>query len=870
MSFTTNVVRLVLPNGLTLLVERVPSSRTVAVVTHVKAGYFDEPDEWVGISHVLEHMFFKGTARRGPGDVARDTQLLGGYVNAGTIYDKTVYYTVLPSAAGGLERAIDVQADALRNSVIAAEELERELEVIIQEANRKLDSPPAVASESLYALLFRVHRMRRWRIGTEEGLRRLTRDDVLEYYSTRYTPDRVIIGIVGDVHVERALALAQGTYGDWERPSARVRGSPPEPADVEPAVRVMHGDVERPMVRLGWRTVGTLHPDAPALDVAADIVGLGRGSRLYRGVRMPGLAHLVAAGHYTPTEVGVFELGLEGDAARLDGAVVRALKLVQALRSDGPSEDELRRVRAMMAAQWARRFETVQGRATVLCEAEALGDFTLADTLYQRFLASGAGDVQRVAQRYLDIAGAAAVWYLPTGSSTRFEAAWPPRASTDGAGALPPLTTPAARVTPGEPPSDRIHHAGGVWRWAGAGADLLVKQQPGTGLVTLGLHVLGLPGGETADTAGLSWLTVRAALRGAGELSGEQLAQAAEVLGGAPGPAGGPETLGWWMTVPVDHAAAAARLLRTIALEPALAPDAVTFERDQQIGDAKSVRDNMFRHPLQRVLAHAFPNDPYGLPPLGTPESVAALGPERVREWAAGMRGHRALAVAVGDAAPETLMGVLAPFAEWPAADGGGDGPPSTPWTAGRGTESRRKAQSALAMAFPAVPLGSPERYVIQVLTALLSGLSGRLFEELRERRSLAYTVAALPWLARRAGSVLTYIATSPEREEEARDAMLAELARVLREPPAPDELERARNYAAGSIELDRQRGRMVADEVLAGWLHGYLDELPHAAERLRSVTRDELVAVAEQVFDPERRAEYIVRGRVGSGKGEA
>ena len=121
MFWSTNVVKRVLSNGVTLLVRHDASAPVVAAVTHVKAGYFDEPDRWGGIAHVLEHMFFKGTARRGPGDIARETQLVGGYLNAGTIYDRTVYYTVLPSADGGLEKALDVQADALMHAALDPE-----------------------------------------------------------------------------------------------------------------------------------------------------------------------------------------------------------------------------------------------------------------------------------------------------------------------------------------------------------------------------------------------------------------------------------------------------------------------------------------------------------------------------------------------------------------------------------------------------------------------------------------------------------------------------------------------------------------------------------------------------------------------------
>src|SRR5665811_687547 len=126
------VRRTVLPNGLTVLVRRDASAPVVAIVTYVRAGYFDETDDVVGIAHVLEHMFFKGTPERGVGEIARETKSAGGYLNSATIYDHTMYYTVLPSS--GFIAGLDVQFDAYANSLIDTEELARELEVIIQEA----------------------------------------------------------------------------------------------------------------------------------------------------------------------------------------------------------------------------------------------------------------------------------------------------------------------------------------------------------------------------------------------------------------------------------------------------------------------------------------------------------------------------------------------------------------------------------------------------------------------------------------------------------------------------------------------------------------------------------------------------------------
>src|SRR5919204_2877096 len=199
------VRRAVLPNGLTVLVRRDDSAPVVAIVTYVKAGYFDERDDVVGIAHVLEQMYFKGTERRGVGEISKETKAAGGYLNAHTIYDHTSYYAVLP--ASGFEAGLEIQADAYANSAIAAEELAKELEVIIQEAKRKADHPAAVAVETLYALLHDRHRIRRWRIGHEAGLRALTRDDVVGFYRNFYRPRNTILSIVGDVDVEAALAL---------------------------------------------------------------------------------------------------------------------------------------------------------------------------------------------------------------------------------------------------------------------------------------------------------------------------------------------------------------------------------------------------------------------------------------------------------------------------------------------------------------------------------------------------------------------------------------------------------------------------------------------------------------------------------------
>jgi zinc protease len=863
MQWTTDVHRLVLPNGLTALVRRDASAPVVATVTHVRAGYFDEPDDWVGIAHVLEHMFFKGTARRGPGAIARETQTVGGYINAGTIYDKTVYYTVLPAAAAGLAQALDIQADALMHAALDPDELRRELEVIIQEAKRKLDSPRAVASETLFELLFCEHRMRRWRIGTEDGLRRLTHGDVREYYESRYTPDRVIVGLVGDLDPDRALHMIADTYGAWALPPAAVEGSPPEPDHRRPAFRVLRGDVERPLASIGWRTVAALHADAPALDVASVILGAGRGSRLYRRLRAPGLAASATASHYTPTEVGVFDIDLEAEPDRVEDAVEQAMALVGHLAEEGPTDAELRRARALLQTGWSRRMESMDGRATALCEAEALGDYRLVDRMAERTLAVSAPEVQEVVARWLGTNSACGVLYLPrNGASPTLEQGWPPRVTSKGSGRPSGLPAPARR--PGEAaealerralPDDLVH-------WQFAGIDVLARPKRGSGSVTLLLHFPGVPLAETSTTAGLSSLLARTTIRGAGGLTGEVLAAAAESLGGTLAPSVGSQTLGWSLTVAPGGLPEAAALLRSVAVEPHLEREDITVERSLQASDARRQRDDMFRYPLQRVRELAFPEHPYGLPGLGVPEVVEGFGEDQVRDWAGRVRATRPVAVVVGDVDVRDVTAELGALTRW-EVDGDGEHPQAAVpvWRPSRAVEERDKQQTALALAFPAAPYRSPDRFPLRVVGTLLSGLAGRLFDELREKRSLAYTVAAMPWVVREAGAVLCYIATSPEREGEAREAMLAELERLSAEPPNDEELARARAYAAGLVEIGAQSGRSVAGRVLDAWVNDDIAHWADAPERLREVSRDEVARVAASVFQASQAVECVVRG---------
>ncbi len=866
--WSAGVVREVLPNGLTLLVQRDDSAPVVSVVTHVKAGFFDEPDRWVGISHVLEHMFFKGTARRGVGAVARETKAAGGYLNASTSYDHTAYFTVLP--ASGLAAALDIQSDALRHSRIDADELARELRVIIQEAKRKLDNAGAVAYETLHEIMFDRHRIRRWRIGYEADLARFTRDDLWAYYRSRYVPERTIVSIVGAVEPERALGMAREAYRDWAPAPGASDPSPDEPPRRDVRARTLRGDVSQAELAVGWRTVAPLHPDAAALDLAAAVLAAGRGSWLQRALRETGVVTSIAAYNYSPTELGVFGVTADLEAERVPGALEGIAQATARLSLVGPSADDLDRAKTLLLTRWARRLESMEGRAAALAAAEALEDVGVLDREYEALAAATADDVRAVAARYLDPETVSAVVYLPRDGGSELTADQVAR--TFAVTALPPMAAPAGSAP--SPPARRAARGtveSDVLHAPLQGADLLVRRKPGVPTVTLGLYVPRLefdPPGQ----AGLGALTVRSALRGAAGLDAGGLAFAAERLGGTLGAGLTSDWVGVGLTVLTERLGDAAALIDAVHRSPTLADRDVAAERDLLVAEARQVADDMFRYPFQLAFAEAFGDAGYGLPIAGLPETLADLTGTDARRWhQQAMLAARPVIVAVGDVAPGSAADVLAGVFDSLPARAAAPAPTPLTWALDSRPQERvvlrDKAQTALAMVFRGPDRRSPERFAAEVWAGVASGLGGRIFEALRDRRSLAYTVLASSWQKGRAGALVAYIATSPEREAEARAAMLEELERFVREPVTAAELAQAVSYLSGQAEVRRQHATTVAGEVLEAWLVGDgLAELADPGAAYCRVTVEQVQALAAAHLTGLARAEGIVRG-AGGGK---
>jgi zinc protease len=853
---------------MTVLIRRDPSAPVVAIVTYVKAGYFDETDDIVGIAHVLEHMYFKGTERRGVGEISRETKAAGGYLNAGTIYDHTSYYTVLPSSS--FARGLDVQADAYINSLIDAEELRKELEVIIQEAKRKSDNPVAVATETLYALLHDRHRIRRWRIGHEAELRRLTRDAVVRFYRGLYRPRTTILSIVGDVDPDAALRDVERAYGALPDEAVERCPGPSEPEHRGFRHRDMAGDITQTQLAFGWRTPGTMHADTAPLELAATVLGSGRASRLYRAVRERKLAASVVAYDYTPTELGVFVVHAEGPPSTAGEAARAIWEQLRDVREGGVGKDELWRARRLLEARWIRQLETMEGQANYLAEWEALGDWTLGDRYLESLLTASPEAVTDAVRRYLTPDRCGVVVYRPSSAPPLARDADAMRRHLDAyphpepLPVSPPLGARAPAGGERTPALEREEAQVRVYRTA-RGIPILVRPKGGAPLAHLGVFMLGGASDEPEEYAGLTMLLARTALKGTERRDAARIAEEAELLGGAIGASTGSESFGWSISVPSAHTAAALDLLADVAQRATIPEAVLETERAIAVSDLALQRDDMYRYPLRLLTRAAFQDHPYGVPVSGFESSLAAIDTERLRVW------HRdrvlaapAVIIIVGDVDPDDAAAAAA--RHFDALQSGEPTPLAAPRWPGAPVvsyEAREKAQTALALAFPSPSRSDDDRYAAHLLAGIASGLGGRFFEELRDRRSLAYTVSAYSSERRHAGMFVSYIATSPEQEEDARRGLLDEFAKLRDAPVTAEELARSQEYAIGAHAIRQQSGAAVLGDILDAWLFGSsLAELQEHDARIRSVTPRAIQELAQRYFDESRLVQGIVRGR--------
>ena len=862
--------KVVLKNGLTVLIRDQQAVPLVSINTYVKAGYFDEDDRISGISHVVEHMFFKGTAKRPVGDIARETHALGGSLNAYTYYDRTVYHTEVP--AENMKKALEIQADALWNSTYDAQELKREIEVVLQENNKKLDNPGAVTSEKLYATAFQQHRMRRWRIGTPEGLRALTRDDMVAYVKKYYRPSNIILSIAGRLDVEETIAEVVKLYGSVPDEAQAVErdNGPAEAEQANTRYSRQRGPIEQNHVALGFHAPGVLTDDARGLEVLAAILSQGRASILNQYVRdEKGLITSGSAGLMAFRDLGFFEIDFE-TAKPLD-AQIGILAELENIKKYGLTKEQLARAKALIAQNHYHEIETLSGMAQDIAYYEALGDWKKALSYFSAIQKVSADDIVRVAKKYLSFENLSAFEYLPESAMRTFNDSEYRQAVLDKVAAATEQRTiqelpVAAAISPGDESITHDFVKPVEKRSILRGPDVYIVEDRRLPLVSFGLFY---PGGrlyESAKNAGVTEMMLRTAIRGTLRFNSEDISRRLENAGARIQVVNEPDFFGYvvdGLSAKMDQAL---EILMDISQQPSFQEDDLEREKVLQLARIKKLRENNYAYPVSLFMQTLFGEHAYARPAIGTEATVQAITREDLQAWfKTNQRQLVPTIIIVGDTQGTGLIAPLADvltnedlhereIASLPS--------PNLKAESKETVENVSRQQTALVYGFPGVTREGNDRYALVVLENIVSGLGGRFFDAIREKQGLAYTVRTQNAFFTKGGAVYTYVAFSPENETKVREALEKEIERLRKDGVTADEVKKAIAYSIGDHEIGLQtRSGTVLEYARAIYSGEGIEGVANYARSVRSVTSEQVKKAAETYLNPKALRVAIVRG---------
>lgn len=407
-----------LANGLQVLVGEDHTLPLVSYQVHFAAGSRYERPGLTGITHLFEHMMFKGTKKVGPEEFARLIQAEGGTLNAFTTTDNTSYYETLPSAK--LELAVRLEADRLQNLQLTPQLLDTEREVVRSERKlRSVNTPFGLLIEQLFALAYEKHPYRWPVIGWDYDLKNLTLADCLEYYRLFYAPNNAVIVIVGDVSLDQARQIVERYYGDIPpQPSPRLVITPESPQRGEK--RALFKKISQvPAFFAGFHIPGIDHPDLYPLQILCAVLAAGRSSRFFEKFEKPGRAIEVRAEIGAPPflsmDPGLLQIyGICSPGTSPEALEEGVWREVDNLKDSLLRPEELAKAQKQVRAAFLRNLQTIffKGLLAGLYQIKT-GNFEQIYTLLPSYEAVTSEDIQRVARKYLTAENRTVVTLVP-------------------------------------------------------------------------------------------------------------------------------------------------------------------------------------------------------------------------------------------------------------------------------------------------------------------------------------------------------------------------------------------------------------------------------------------------------------------------
>lgn len=863
-----------LKNGLD--VRLIPSSKSpvVSVQMWVKTGSADERKAEEGISHFIEHLVFKGTRNYGVGEIARTVEASGGELNAWTSFDQTVFYVNISREF--TETALDVIAEMMGSPLFDAKEIDAEREVVLEEIKRTNDSPSRKGSRLLFSSLYAKHPYRLPVIGRPEVVSGVSTKVLRRYFKERYSAKNMVLVIGGDFDSAEMKKTVTAKYSSL--PGSRVRAikRATEPARAKPKTKVVveKAEVQDLQLFLAWPVPSAKHKDVATIETLSTIFGQGDASRLVRSMRIDSdCVTSVGAGCFAPKDRGFFSVSAHLNPTRLTDALHLLKKeLVGLLQTPVEAEEIARAITNVESAEFYG-LETAEGLArktgsltTLLGDPsefkkylERVRGFTSeqARTLTKSYLApekmqivalvpmtADEGALAKELQKFSD--DLQKEWTAALKSKPAKGAKKKAKKKAAGKKSAPKKIK---AWKPGVDASVEIER-----RTLSSGLRVIARRTKSTPVVSARIGFLGGSRLESAGQEGLTELLSRTWISGTKDLGEVALLSKIENLAAGIGAFGGRHTAGVSAQMLAMTEKEICGLFMDTVFQPKITEEIVVREKTMMLESLRTRADRPGQIAGRMFMETMFAKHPYALDPMGSESSLAKLKLGDVEGLHGKMMTPKdGVFVLTGDANLDLWCDALekatAPFAKQRSTFA------KQPYRWNGKDEVRKfhetkKEQTQILIGWGAITLDDPRRYALQVAQAVLAGQGGRLFIELRDKKSLAYSVGPMSMEGVDSGYFGASIGCAPEKGETA-IRMLREEFKKLEDVLIPEvEMDRAVRYLIGSHDLGLQKAAAVSSTILFNEIYDLpAEDVFTYAEKLRAVKSEDVRSLIKDIL---------------------
>lgn len=851
-----------LPNGLTVLLVESHKSPVVSVQMWVHIGSADEKPQVRGISHFIEHLVFKGTKKFKVGEIAATVEGSGGELNAYTSFDQTVFYVTISKVF--VDTGLEIIAEMMGRPTFSPDEIENEREVVIEEIKRSLDSSHRQASRMLFESMYRHHPYGQPVIGFEEIIRKVSPQEISKYFQEHYHPKNMTLVVVGDFKINEIKPRIKELYANMSKRKGKQLKRKKESSPLRAQAVVRGSNFKENFLFLSWPTIKADHKDMPALEALALILGQGDSSRLNQVVRLEKkLVNYIGCSLFSARDPGFLAVSGSLPPGKITPVLKEIKNVIQELQKSGPTQDELEKAIVNMQSEQFYGLETVEGLARKFGHFEhVFSDYNHFKKYIAQVLKLQPKDIQAVAKKYLQPSRLVVSSLTP--EANRADTENEVKLFTKAAESEKPIkSVKASKKAKGKfLPSKWIPNVKPEQRSAvnrvekhilGNGMTVLMKPNYETPVVSLRLASFGGARAEGPDEAGLTELLSRCWVSATKKSNEKEINDRIDRVAANLSAFGGRNSAGLTLTALYPFWQEMEDLLSEVLLEPKITAEIVNREKALMLEQLRTRLDNPAQVAMLNFNQQAFSNHPYGRDLLGSKESLEKIDATKLNQHLARMVKSNNITVAVtGCFLPEEVNSGLEKIGKILSKGDKLLKPERVQWPSHEvhSYTQTQKEQSHLVIGYPGLTMLDEERYILHVLEAILAGQGGRLFLELRDKASLAYSVSPIHMEGYDAGYFGAYIGCAPEKAEKALRMLKEQFSRLVEELVPEKELQRAQRYLIGRHDIELQKASAISAALLFDDMYGLpLEETFHYAERINKVTREQLQKAAQKIF---------------------